>query len=670
MPSSASADLELMRASLLLDSDPADAARRANDILAASPGHPEASLPLAAALRKLGDPAAAAAALESLTRERPDSALLQLELARACTAAGRGPEALTALRLAVDIDAGLGDAWRELAAQLLATGEILEGDRAYAHYLRLWREPPELGDAIRAIAENRPDAAEALLRRHLQQAPQDVVALRLLASLATQREDPAEAERRLSECLRFAPGYAPARYDLASALCDQQRVCEVLPLVERLLALEPDNLDYLNLKARAVRLIGRSDEALALMQRAVAAHPHEAEAWLAYGHLLRELGQHGRAVEMFRRAISVQPGCGRAYASLANLKTFRFEPADLDAMRAQLAPGAAGVEERIDIEFALGKALEDAGEFASSFEHYQRGNALHRATIVYDPDLITAEAHRQKALFTRDFFAARAGWGSSRADPIFIVGIPRSGSTLLEQILASHSQVEGTHELSDIGLLAFELWSRQNGADRPPYPQPVATLSREEIEALAARYLSRAQAYRALGRPRFVDKMLGNFNHIGLIHLMFPRAAIIDARRHPLGGGFSCYKQRFSRGIKFSYDLRELGRYYRDYAGLMEHFDAVLPGRVHRLYYERLVADPRRELQKLVDYCRLPFEEQCLRFYENPRVVRTISSEQVRQPLYTESIEQWRHYEEWLGPLKEALGDVVERYPLAPHAAS
>jgi tetratricopeptide (TPR) repeat protein len=664
MAPSTSADLELMRASALLESDPAGAARRASDILCAWPGHAEASLLLGTALRRLGDGAAAAERLESLARANPDSPLLQLELGRAYASGARRAEAVAALRRAVAIDSGLADAWRELAEQLFAAGETLEGDRAYARYLRLWREPPELGDAARALSENRLEAAESILRRHVQHSPQDVVALRMLAGLAGRREDPAEAERRLSECLAIAPGYGPARYDLAALLYEQQRIPEALELVERLLALEPDNVDCLSLKARSVRLIGRTDDALALMEEAVGAHPDEDRAWLLYGHLLRELGQIPRAIGMFRRALAVRPACGHAYSSLANLKTFRFESTDLAAMRAQLAPGAARGADRIEIEFALGKALEDAAEFAPSFEHYQRGNALYRATILYEPDAISAETEMHEALFSPEFFAARAGWGSARRDPIFIVGVPRSGSTLLEQMLASHSRIEGTHELIDMGRLAFELWTGGNGA-RQPYPQPVAALSRDEIEGLSARYLSRTQAYRAQPTAHFVDKMLGNFTHIGLIQLMFPQAPIIDVRRHPLGCGFSCYKQLFGRGQKYSYDLRELGRYYRDYVRLMEHFDAVLPGRVHRLYYERLVAEPRSELQKVFEYCGLPFEEPCLRFYENPRIVRTISSEQVRQPLYTGSIEQWRNYEPWLGPLKEALGDLVERYPAA-----
>jgi tetratricopeptide (TPR) repeat protein len=427
--------------------------------------------------------------------------------------------------------------------------------------------------------------------------------------------------------------------------------------------LQPGDIDYLSLKAQALRLVGRNDEAIRLMEEVVAAHPDEDRAWLLRGNLLREVGQQAQAIQMYRRALALRPGSGRAYSSLANLKTFRFDSADRAAMQDELARSAARGVDRTHLEFALGKALEDAGEFAASFEHYARGNALHRATIRHDTNAATADVERSKRLYTAQFFAERNAWGSARLDPIFIVGVPRSGSTLLEQMLASHSMVEGTRELPDIPAIAFEMMSRAKPTGRPTYPQIVGTLERQEIEALAAQYLARTQAHRPLGRPRFVDKMLGNFGHIGFIHLMFPKAAIIDARRHPLGCGFSAYKQLFTRGISYSYDLTELGNYYRNYAELMAHFDAVLPGRVHRMHYEQLVADPEGELHKLLDYCQLPFEPECLQFYKNPRIVQTISSEQVRQPIYAEAADQWRNFEPWLAPLKAALGELVERYP-------
>jgi len=656
----AAADLELMRAALLLDSDPAAAARRAGAILAASPGHSEASLLLASACRRLGDAQAAAAILESLSSAHPDSALLQLETGRALAAAGRTGEALTALRRAAALDPGLADAWRDLAVQFFAAGDTLEGDRAYARYLPLARNPPGLADAARALADNRLGSAETAIRQFLQQSPDEPVATRMLAEIAARRLDEIEAERLLRKCLEHAPGLAAARFELAQLLYALHRNDEALPHIERLLAADPENLDYLALKAQVLRLIAGGREALELMERAVADHPGEDRAWVMYGHLLREVGEHTRAIEMYRRAIALRPGDGRAYSSLANLKTFRFSTADRAAMQEQLTLEATRGIDRINLEFALGKALEDEAEFAQSFEHYARGNTLQRAD--FGPEAVSekVEAQRSREVLTADFFAARTGWGSERADPIFIVGMPRSGSTLLEQMLASHSQVEGTQELTDLPALALELSRAPGGAE---YPEVLSSVDRGQIADLAERYLTQTQRYRPLGKARFVDKMLGNFSHVGLIQLMFPRAAIIDARRHPLGSGFSCYKQHFARGHLYSYDLKELGTFYRDYASLMEHFDAVLPRRVHRVYYEHMIADPEGELRRLLVYCALPYEAQCLRFYENPRIVNTISSEQVRQPLYSESVDHWRNYEPWLGPLKEELRDLVERYP-------
>ena len=656
-----------MRAALLLDSDPASPARQAGAILATSPGNPEASLLLASACRRLGDARAAATILESLSSAHPDSALLQLETGRALAAAGRVGEALTALRRAVMLDARLADAWRDLAVQLFAAGDTVEGDRAYACYLRLMGNRPGLADAAAALADNRLEYAETGIRQFLQQSPDDPVALRMLSEIALRRLDEVEAERLLRRCLELAPGFAAARFELAQLLYAEHRNTEVLPLIERLLAAEPGNLESLMMKAQTLRLVTGGREGVELMERVVAEHPGDDRAWVLYAHLLREVGEQTKAIEMYRRALAVRPGCGRAYAGLANLKTFRFSAADRAAMQEQLASTTTrDIDiDRINLEFALGKALEDEREFAASFEHYARGNTLQRASFGPGAAGETVEVQRLGAVFSADFFAARAGWGSERADPIFIVGMPRSGSTLLEQMLASHSQVEGTRELTDLPALVHELSRARDGAK---YPEIVRTLEPRQITELAERYLAQTQQYRPLGKTRFVDKMLGNFTEVGLIQLMFPRAAIIDARRHPLGCGFSCYKQLFARGHLYSYDLKELGAFYRDYASLMGHFDAVLPGRVHRVHYEQVIADPEGELRRLLDYCALPYEAQCLRFYENPRIVNTISSEQVRQPLYSESVDQWRNYEPWLGPLKEELGELVERYPAAAGA--
>jgi tetratricopeptide (TPR) repeat protein len=666
---SASADMELMRASVLLDTDPAEAARRANAILANSPGHAAANLLIAAACRRLGDPATASQVLEGLTSTVPDSPVLQIELGRAYQAGGRDADALAAFKRAVALDPGLAEGWREVAALLFGAGDIAGGDSAYAQYSRLTPDPPELADATTALHANRLALAEDLLQRRLQQAPRDVVAMRLYAGVAIRAEDFDEAERRIARCLELAPGYAAARFDLARVLHAAHRHAEVIPHLDRLVALEPGNVAYLRLRAQTTRFLGRTDEAVAMVERMLADDPGDAESWLILGHLVRELGQQARAIDAYRRALALQPDLGEAYSSVANLKTFRFSTEDIAAMQRQLARTALLAANRTQLEFALGKALEDEGQYQASFEHYVRGNALYRATISNDPDAISTAARHFKAAYTAQFFRDRAGWGDERRDPIFVIGMPRSGSTLLEQILASHSQVEGANELRELGDVVFEVVSRHGAAaEASDYANAVAAIRRDEIEACADAYLARTRVHRPLGKPRFIDKMPANFWYVGLIHLMFPQAAIIDARRHPLGCGFSCYKQLFARDITYSYDLREMGRHYRDYAELMAHFDAVLPGRVYRAHYEHLVADPEREIRRLLDYCGLPFEAQCLRFHETRRIVRTISSEQVRVPIYAEGVDQWRHYEPWLGPLKAALGTLVEEYPPSPVA--
>jgi predicted Zn-dependent protease len=661
--SSAATDLELMRASVLLDSDPMAAAHRARAILANIPQHGEANLLLAVACRLCGDLTTATSVLEYLVGAHPASPIMQLELGRTYAARGHSAEALAAFQRVVERDPTLADGWRELAAQCFLAGDARGGDVAYLKYAQLAPSEPQLHDAYVALTDNRLDPAEGVIRRRLQEAPHDPVALCLLADIFTRRGKDMLAEQYLTECLQYAPGYPVARYDLARLLYSQQRVAEVLPLIERLLATEPRNARYLSLKAQAIRLIGRSEEAVVLMEGVLADHPDDAQLWLLFGNLLREIGEHTRAIEAYRRSIAARPAFGEPYWSLANLKTFRFTAEEVETMQRQLARSPALGTSRIHLQFALGKAFEDASNFATSFEHYTRGNAAHRATIEYDDSATSSFMQRSKTLYGTGFFAARSGWGNERLDPIFIIGLPRSGSTLLEQMLASHSQVEGTRELVVLPAIVQEIVSRPKTTNSSEYPDLVASLGRTEIGQLAARYLSQTEAQRTSGKPRFVDKMLGNFAHVGLIHLMFPRAAIIDARRHPLGCSFSCYKQFFPRGMNFSYDLGEMGRYYRDYADLMRHIDAVLPGRVHRVYYEQLVSDPEREVRCLLDYCGLPFEAGCLRFYDNRRAVLTVSSEQVRRPIYPEGVDQWRHYDPWLQPLREALGNLIHEYP-------
>ncbi|HEY2465333.1 MAG TPA: sulfotransferase [Steroidobacteraceae bacterium] len=658
---SASTDLELMRASMLLETDPAAAARQAGALLMVHPGHDAASLLLAEACRRLGNASSAVDIIEALARAQPTSALVQLELGRTYVACARSGEALAALQRAVALDPNLADAWLELSAQQLLSGETASADAAYAQYRRLAGDPPDLADAYLAFDQRRLDAAEQAVQGRLRAGTNEVAAFTLLAAIASRRGDDLAVEAALNQVLTRAPCDGTAREQLAHLMIRQGRGDEALLLTQRLLAAEPGRSAYGVLKVQALQLSERHAEGVGVMTQLIAEHPDDADLWLLAGHQQRYRGHAQQAIESYRRAIALRPGHGMAYWALANFETFHFAAHDIETMESRLALASPGGPDATALEFSLGRAREERSEFAASFEHYARGNSLARAAFYYDPNATTAFVQRFKAIFTERFFAERADWGHGASDPIFIVGLPRSGSTLLEQILASHSAVEGTRELEYVPTLARELAGPPQTASR--YPENLTALQKPALEALAARYLASALKHRPLGKPRFVDKMHGNFASLGLIHLMFPHAAIIDCRRHPLACGFACYKQLFNPGMNFAYDLNDLGLYYRDYADLMAHADRVLPGRVYRLYYERLVTDTENEVRRLLNYCQLPFEQGCLRFYENRRVAQTISLEQVQRPIYTAGLEQWCHYERWLDPLKAALQNLPQAYP-------
>ncbi|MFI4959812.1 MAG: sulfotransferase, partial [Lysobacterales bacterium] len=436
--------------------------------------------------------------------------------------------------------------------------------------------------------------------------------------------------------------------------------------IERLLAAEPGHLGCRNLKAAVLCRIGDYEPAIRIYTDLLEHYPRNAKVWVSYGHALKTAGHGDRAIDAYRQSLQLEPSFGEVWWSLANLKTFRFSVDDLSAMRRQLARTNLADDDRLHLEFAVGKALEDVSEYEASFRHYAQGNAIRRAQLHYSADDTHARVQHIREHYTRDFFAARAGAGSSARDPIFFVGLPRSGSTLIEQILSSHSQVEGTMELPEVTSITRMLRGQGDADSAMPYHGALAALDVDALRELGERYLAHTRIQRKTSAPLFIDKMPNNFMHIGLIHLMLPNAKIIDARRHPLGCCFSGFKQHFARGQSFSYDLGDLGRYYRDYVALMAHFDAVLPGRIHRVVYERMVEDTEGEVRRLLEYCGLPFEESCLRFFQNARPVRTASSEQVRQPIYREGVDHWQHYAPWLVPLKLALGPALESYPDVP----
>jgi tetratricopeptide (TPR) repeat protein len=541
-------------------------------------------------------------------------------------------------------------------------GQAVDVDKALAASVR----DPRLMEAGLALVEGRLAVAERLLRPHLKEKPTDIAAIRMMAELAGRLGRYGDSEKLLRRALELAPGFTAARANLATVLYRQNRPAEAIEVLDALLNGEPANPAHQNLKAAALGRIGGYEEAIALYSAVLERFPDQPKVWMSYGHVLKTVGRQHDSIAAYRRAIAAAPSLGEAWWSLANLKTVELGAADSAAMERALATPGLAEEDRFHLHFALGKALEDAGEAERAFAHYEEGNRLRRAGLAYDPDEIDRHVERSVALFTPPFFAAREGRGCAVGDPIFILGMPRAGSTLIEQMLASHSRVEGTMELPDVPALAKRLGGRRLKSEPTAYPESLAALSAGELQALGEEYLERTRIQRKTGRPFFIDKMPNNWAHVGLIHLILPNAKIIDARRHPLACTFSNFKQHFARGQGFSYDLAELGRYYRAYVELMRHFDAVLPGRVHRVIYERMVEDPEAELRRLLDYLDLPFEAACLRFHENERAVRTASSEQVRQPINREGLDQWRAFEPWLGPLKDTLGPVLEAYPDAP----
>jgi len=656
----------LAHATRLLDSDPALAAEQITEILKVAEAHPAALRLLAKARSTQGDDQGALDVLVPLARAQPNWAMVHLDLGLALGRAGHGQEAIDALRRAVALKPDLPQAWRVLGDHLMAAGEQEAADAAYASHVRHSTRDPRLLDAAIALAENRIPAAEALLREHLKQAPTDVAAIRMFAEVAARLGRNEDAVNLLARCLELAPSFHAARQNYALVLHRSNQPEQALVEIERLLAAEPGHLGCRNLKAAVLCRIGEYEPAIRIYADLLEHYPRNPKVWVSYGHALKTAGHGDRAIDAYRRSLELEPSFGEVWWSLANLKTYRFSADDLAAMRRQLARTDLAEDDRLHLEFAAGKALEDAGEYETSFRHYAQGNAIRHAQLHYSADDTHARVQHIRAHYTRDFFAARAGAGSPARDPIFVVGLPRAGSTLIEQILSSHSQVEGTMELPEVTSITRMLRTQADADSAMPYHDALAALDVDALRALGERYLEHTRIQRKTSAPLFIDKMPNNFMHIGLIHLMLPNAKIIDARRHPLGCCFSGFKQHFARGQSFSYDLGDLGRYYRDYVALMGHFDAVLPGRIHRVVYEHMVEDTEGEVRRLLEYCGLPFEESCLRFFQNARPVRTASSEQVRQPIYREGVDHWRHYAPWLVPLELALGPVLESYPGVP----
>ena len=548
--------------------------------------------------------------------------------------------------------------WQAEGDRRIAAGDTAGGDAAHCAAVAAAVGDAELMAAAAALAEGRIAVAERLLRPRLKRLPTDVAAMRMLAELAGRLGRYADAETLLRRALELAPSFREARFNLATILHRRARSTDALSEIDALLRLDPANPSYRNLRAAALARLGEFDTALADYATLLADHPQQPKGWMSYGHALKTVGRTGEAIAAYRTALTQQPTLGEAWWSLANLKTVRFDAADVAAMTAAQA-GPLADDDRLHLDFALGKAAADRDAHATAFAHYAAGNAARAAQIRYDAGDTSRAVERARAFFTAERFAACAGQGDPAPDPIFVVGMPRSGSTLIEQILSSHSQVEGTTELPDLPALAWAVGARTSAKGATAYPEALADLSPAELAALGRDYLDRTRPQRKTTCPRFIDKLPNNWLHAGLIRLILPNATIIDARRHPLACGWSNFTQHFARGQGFSYSLADFGHYYRDYAALMDHFADAAPGMVHRVDHEAMVADTEATIRALLTACRLPFDPACLRFWETDRAVRTPSSEQVRQPIFTSSTDAWRAYDEWLGPLRAALGPAL-----------
>ena len=555
------------------------------------------------------------------------------------------------------------DGYRMLARALRQLGESEAANEAELAAIGLADHDPEIMRAHQAMLANDLPAAEAMLRGLLAQRPDDVVAMRMLAEIGIHFGHPRKADGLLRRAIELAPGFFYTRYTRAVALDMLSRPGEALDELNRITGPHADFDPIVALKAVCLSRIGENEEALRLYRMLATRQPANADIWISIANLLKILGDQPGAVDAYRKVIDISPTNGEAWWSLANLKTYRFSDEDRSAIEAALRSPAVHEDDRLRLHFALGKALEDEGEIDPSFAQYRMGNAIRSVQTRYRPVDTTALVEATEQLFTGEFLDVRKNWGCDTRDPIFIVGMPRAGSTLVEQILASHPLVEGTGELADVIVIAREL--EENSPGGAPegwrnYPGMLGTLSDEDFRSLGQTYLDRTRIQRKTERPFFTDKMPNNWLHVGLIRLMLRNAKIVDARRHPLACGLSNFKQNYARGQEFSYDLEHFGLYYRDYVRLMAHFDRVAPGSVHRVIHEKLLADPEAEIRKLLEFLDLPYVEACLNFHETKRPVRTASAEQVRRPIDAEGVDHWKQFEHWLDPLKAALGPSLD----------
>ncbi len=633
-------------------------------VLESDPGNVEALYLVAVCHRYLGDNKTALARLATLNELHP-------EHGRACQEEGHNyrdlrlpDEALQAYARATRFNPALEASWRGQIAILERKGLAAELKQARAQLNWLRSLPKALAAVVDLVSQGRLLKGEDLCRQFLRKMPHHVEGMRLLADIGMRLGVLDDAEFLLESAAKIEPDNIAVRVDYIQVLRKRQKFSQALEQATLLVERSPDNPQFLSLLAIERMQTGDFDAATETFDRVLERVPGDPGTLTSKGHALKTQGNYEAAVDAYRSALGVAPGYGEAYHALANLKVYSFTKEEIAAMESAEQRHQAAFMDRVYLSFALGKAHEDAGDFGTSFEYYQRGNRLKKSQSRYDAEKMTADLNAQSGVCSAEFFTRRAGFGDDRPDPIFIVGLPRAGSTLLEQILSSHSQVDGTLELPNILALSQRLRRLGRSDSSAPYPQNLAELTSEECQEFGAEYLRDTRIHRQ-GAPFFIDKMPNNFRHIGLIKLILPNVKVIDARRHPMACGFSGYKQLFAEGQEFTYNLADVGQYYRDYVRLMDHWDNALPEFVLRVSHEAVVGDLETQVRRILAFCNLPFEQECLEFYRTERSIRTPSSEQVRKPINRSGLDYWRNYEPWLGPLKESLGaDIRQEFGL------
>ena len=630
-------------------------------LLAEHPQHRDGLYYLAVCQRKSGDTETAMATLEQLKTAHPEYGRAWQEMGHNFRGLNREQDAAQAFTQAVTLNPALLASWQALLKFYESNGQTDNATEAMSYVKWLSGLPPQLQSVASLIHENKLFIAEKICRQFLQKQPHHVEAMRLLAELGNKLQILDDAEFLLESCVEFYPDYPRARLDYVHVLHKRQKFQKSLEQALLLHDQAPDNLGYQITLANEYQAAGNFSDALAIYDRVLTEKPNLHTVHSAKGHALKTIARTEDAVTAYRAAYKSKPDFGDAYWSLANLKTYSFTDKELKQMRVQEQAATTRSSDRIHLCFALGKAMEDRGQYSESFAFYDRGNTLKQGESGYRSEKTEADLEKQKNLFDREFFSQRAGMGCSSTAPIFVVGLPRAGSTLLEQILASHSQVDGTMELSNIIGLANRLNGRRRVEKEAAYPGILAELNPEQLQKFGEDFIEDTQFHRS-GGDFFIDKMPNNFRHIPLIKLILPNAKIIDARRHPMACCFSGFKQLFAEGQEFTYGQENIGRYYRAYVDVMSHWDTALPGQILKVQHEDVVEDLETQVRRILDFCELPFESACVNFHETERAVRTPSSEQVRQPIYQTGMDQWRHYSEFLGPLEKALGPALENY--------